>query len=129
MIQIEIFFKQSKAQIIKTIFKYNKKIESVIANLPISSNELMDQYLKQIELNEEKERRYKCKEKKNCFEKKEIKYDCREKKHHSNEKKEVKCIINSPKHFLTYDEEFKKIDLNIGKKVNHKANELVNKKN
>ena len=123
--------KQSKAQIIKTIFKYNKKIESVIANLPISSNELMDQYLKQIELNEEKERRYKCKEKKIgfekifCFEKKEIKHDCKEKKDHSEEKKEVKCIINSPIHFLPYDDEFKKIDLSIGKKVNHKANEQI----
>ena len=147
--------KQSKSQIIKTIFKYNKKIESVIANLPISSNELMDQYLEQIELNEEKERRYKCNEKKensnfigrkfkveqkeDCIEVKEIPKICierkdyrkekkvyrEEKKNYKEEKIEEKCLNNVPMHYLSYDEEFKKIDLNCGKKVNHKANEQI----
>ena len=131
--------KQTKSQIIKTIFKYNKKIESVIANLPITSNELMDQYLEQIELNEEKERRYKCNVKKeNCIgrifkcekkidyrEVKEEPKECIERKDDREEKKEVKCINKIPMHFLSYDEEFKKIDLNCGKKVNHKANEQI----
>ena len=112
--------KQSKAQIIKTIFRYNKKIESIISNLQISNNDIIEEYLEQIELNEDSERKeigHKIEEKKTKVECVKIKNNCI--------KKERRIIKESPINILHYDEEFKKIDSISGKKVNHKAHEQI----
>jgi len=103
--------KQSKAQIIKTIFRYNKKIESIISNLQISNNDIIEEYLEQKEID------HKSEEKKPYDECVKIKNKC--------PKKESRIIKKSPINILYYDEEFKKIDSSSGKKVNHKAHEQI----